>query len=707
MNDWIPVKKLLLLFVLAAVSVPLLAQNKLNSTDVAKGWLNLYDGSSMFGWTSLSGWSSQDQMLTSPMANESHMVTALPFADFVLSFEYRLNATPSGAAVRIRGPRSDEPADSGYRIPLGDGKSEWPSGSIALRSKNTHPIPTLNAWHSVFIEADGARILVKIDGQKTAETIDDSAKSGYIHFNSTRGAKLDLRNIYIQPMHLNSLFNGVDLSGWKNIPLVSSHKWFGGKPHSASWSVRDGAIHGEIGPGALESTNTYDDFVLQLTGEARIDKDKEYRAFPAIYLRNDAGSIGTGYPLGFGRSTGEIRDLARPRNTIKTQSIMSQTVVAGGHVIGIFVNGSLETLFTDTRPDASSTKAGAKTTPGTISIDMPEDILTIDLRNISIESISHVFGGIVHAAPPPTPNIPEVAVAPSTAATTQQQQQQTVAAITAALGTPTPKDRQQVADFMSQALKSSDPNEQMQLYDKVIHIDPTNAAAVQGYKEAAAKVADQQLQAQQQQNKSQQQQISEGEREDQISNSLIAAQSYFLANNMKQADVTLRTAERLDPNNSTAHDLRLRISASQELHRRIMVLIATSAALLLLGVVTLYWRWHRMARFPILCVIHGLDQGRVYPLDGDVTRIGGIAQDSGQTNDIVIRDVEHLVSRFHCDIRKKDGSFFLVDNKSSNGTKIDGMAATPGSMVPIRKGAKIDLGGSTVLQFRFEKREKV
>jgi pSer/pThr/pTyr-binding forkhead associated (FHA) protein len=138
-----------------------------------------------------------------------------------------------------------------------------------------------------------------------------------------------------------------------------------------------------------------------------------------------------------------------------------------------------------------------------------------------------------------------------------------------------------------------------------------------------------------------------------------------------------------------------------------MVLIATSAALLLLGVVTLYWRWHRMARFPILCVIHGLDQGRVYPLDGDVTRIGGIAQDSGQTNDIVIRDVEHLVSRFHCDIRKKDGSFFLVDNKSSNGTKIDGMAATPGSMVPIRKGAKIDLGGSTVLQFRFEKREKV
>jgi hypothetical protein len=424
-------------------------------------------------------------------------------------------------------------------------------------------------------------------------------------------------------------------------------------------------------------------------------------------LRNEPGSIGTGYPVGFGTSTGEIRDLAQPKNAVKNQSTMSQTVVAGGHVIGIFVNGSLETLFTDTRPDASSTQTGAKVTSGAISIAMPEEIRTIDLRNISLESIPRTFGGVVHAAAAPLPHAQDVAAAPNAAVTAQQQQQQTVAAITAALGGSTSKDRQQVADLISQALKSSDPNEQMQLYDKVIHIDPTNAAAVQGYKEAAAKVADRQLQAQQQQDKSQQQQIGEGEREDQISNSLIAAQSYFLANDMKQADIALRTAERLDPSNATAHDLRLRIAVAQGLHRRMIVLIAAATTLLLLGVVALFWRWHRMARVPVLYVTHGLDQGRTYPLDGEVTRIGGIAQDSGQTNDIVIRDVEHLVSRFHCDIRKKNGEFFLVDNNSSNGTKVNGVAATPSRMVLVRKGAKIDLGGSTVLQLRFEKREKV
>jgi pSer/pThr/pTyr-binding forkhead associated (FHA) protein len=104
--------------------------------------------------------------------------------------------------------------------------------------------------------------------------------------------------------------------------------------------------------------------------------------------------------------------------------------------------------------------------------------------------------------------------------------------------------------------------------------------------------------------------------------------------------------------------------------------------------------------------MHGLDQGRVYPIDRDIIRIGGIVQDGGQKNDIVIRDVEHMVSRFHCEVVKKNGEFFLVDTNSSNGTSVNGEPALPRSLVPLRKGSKIDLGGSTVLQFDFEKKKQ-
>ncbi|NYF78679.1 family 16 glycoside hydrolase [Granulicella arctica] len=704
--------------VFATAGLTVHAQNKLSAAEVSSGWLALFDGSSGYGWDSSSGWGFGDQMLTSTMSSDRHIVTALPFGDFVLNFEYRLNATPSGAAVRIRAPHASDPADSGYRIPLGDTKPEWPAGSIVMRSKNTRPSPPLNAWHAVSIEANGGRIVVSIDGQQTAETTDESAKAGYIHFESTRGARLDLRNVYLKPLNTSSIFNGTDLSGWKSVPYSPKTgngvghefaKMFGGgngKPHTANWSVRGGAIHGESGPGSLESNNSYDDFVLQLSGGADFEEKKK-DAFPVIYLRNEAGSTATGYPVGLGSKIGQIHGLAQPRRPIAGQGSMPQTVVAGGHVLGIYVNGVLETLYTDTRPEGATTKIGAKIKAGPLSIDMSDDVKSIDVHSVVIESIPHTFGGVVRAvsaAPPPTPT------ASAAASATPAQQSAALAAqtaqIAAALGAPTPQARQQVAEKMSQALKTSDPNEQMQLYDQVVRIDPSNAAAVQGYKEAAAKVAAQQQQTQQQETQAQQQVVSESDRDKQVAASLAEAQSSFLGGNIKGADAALHVAERLAPSNPLVGDLRSRINAALSLRHRLFFLGTSAGILALLGGGGLFWRARRQVRFPVLHVVNGLDQGRVYPVDRDVVRIGGIAQDGGQKNDIVIRDVEHMVSRFHCEVVKKDGNFFLVDTNSSNGTSVNGVAALPTKLVPLRKGSKIDLGGSTVLQFDFEKKKK-
>lgn len=700
---------------LLAITSVVQAQNKLSAGEISSGWLNLFDGTSTYGWEATGGWSLQDQLLSSPMNDDRHIITALPFADFVLNFDYRLNATPSGAAVRIRVPRSGDPADSGYRIPLGDAKPEWPAGSIVLKSKSTHSNPALNAWHSVSIEANGGHIVVKIDGQQTAETTDESAKAGYIEFESTRGVRLDLRNIYLKPLNVGAVFNGTDLAGWKNIPYVSANHslekvlTFGAggsaKPHSANWSVRGGAIHGESGPGSLETTSAYENFVLQLTANATIE-DRKKDAFPVIYLRNDAGSVRTGYPLGIATKSGELHGLAQPRKPISAQPPVAQTVVAGGRMIGIYVGGALTTLYTDTRPEGATAKIGAKIKAGSISIDMPEEVKSVDVRNVAVESLPVTFGGIVHANAPP----PVVAAEPASKPDTAAQQQAALAAQTAqiaqALGAPTPQARERIASLMSQALKTQDPQQQMQLYDEVVRVDPGNAAAVQGYKEAEAKVAAQQAQAQQQQAQTQQQVVSESERDRQVSQSLDSAQKAFLGGNLKQADASLQIAERLAPSNPLAHDLRARINAALSLRHRLTFLASGAGILALLGGGGLFWRLRRQVRVPVLQVVQGLDQGRQYPVDRDLVRIGGIAQDGGQKNDIVIRDIEHMISRFHCELHRKDGDFFLIDRNSSNGTRINGHATPPNQPVALRKGAKIDLGGSTVLRFDFEKKKR-
>ncbi|GGG67883.1 family 16 glycoside hydrolase [Edaphobacter dinghuensis] len=704
------------LVLLPGLAITAQAQNKLTAAEAYSGWLNLFDGASTNGWDSTSGWTTQQQSLSTSMAADRRIVTALPFADFILNFEFRSNATPSGAAVRIRVPHSGEPEGSGYWITLGDSKPDWPAGSVVLKSKSSLSTPALNVWHKVSIEANGSHIVVQIDGQRTAETTDDSAKAGYIQFQTARGAGLDLRNIYVKPLNVNSVFNNVDLSGWKNIPFTpkpgegvghSLAKMFsfgsGGKSHTANWSVKGGKIHGESGPGSLETTGSYDDFVLQITGSAQVEEKKK-DAFPAIYFRNEAGSIATGYPLGIGNKSGELRGLARPLKPLATQPAMSETVVAGGRVIGIFINGSLTTLYTDTRPESATTKTGARVKTGTISLDMPEDVKSIDVSNVAVESIPNSFGGVVHAAvPKPVPSAATSEVsAPAQSASIAAQ----TAQIAAALGTPTPQARQQVAQLMSEALKTDDPQQQMQLYDQVVRIDPNNAAAVQGYKEAAAKAAAQQQQQQQQQNQAQQQEVSASQRDRQVSDSLAAAQSAFLSGDLKHADKLLSVAERLAPENPLARDLRSRIDAAFSLRHRLVYLASGAGILALFGVGGLFWRSRRRVRFPVLQIVQGLDQGRLYPVDRDVVRIGGIAQDGAQKNDIVIRDVEHMISRFHCEVRKKDGHFFLIDTNSSNGTKVNGEPARPSQPIALRKGSKIDLGGSTVLRFDFEKKKR-
>ena len=108
----------------------------------------------------------------------------------------------------------------------------------------------------------------------------------------------------------------------------------------------------------------------------------------------------------------------------------------------------------------------------------------------------------------------------------------------------------------------------------------------------------------------------------------------------------------------------------------------------------------------MLALIRGLDIGRRYPLDKDTIRIGAVTHDGGQRNDIVVRDVEHAVSRVHCEIQRSHGQLYITDLNSSNGTRVNGQRLDPGKPALLRKGVKLDLGGSVELQFDYDRRAK-
>ena len=79
---------------------------------------------------------------------------------------------------------------------------------------------------------------------------------------------------------------------------------------------------------------------------------------------------------------------------------------------------------------------------------------------------------------------------------------------------------------------------------------------------------------------------------------------------------------------------------------------------------------------------------RLHPLAGESVTIGRLAQ-----SDIVLN--EERVSRRHAEIRRDGDGIVLLDRRSSNGTRLNGVQVRPGEASPIAPG--------DLLQFAFEK----
>lgn len=81
---------------------------------------------------------------------------------------------------------------------------------------------------------------------------------------------------------------------------------------------------------------------------------------------------------------------------------------------------------------------------------------------------------------------------------------------------------------------------------------------------------------------------------------------------------------------------------------------------------------------------------QIYPFTNDVLTVG-----RGRDNDIQIRN-DSKVSRFHCKLFKRGGNFYVEDNKSSNGTLVNGELITERRLF----GGEEVIIGETFFRFR-------
>ncbi len=664
------------------------------------GWIVLHDGESHYGWTPASGaWSAARGILVADGGSAGTLRSNAPFADFVLQFEIRAEKSARGA-LYVRAARDGNPKETGWGIEF---------SSLASSS-----------WVPVEVEASGAGVGVRAGGRMVDHSSSPVAPAGFFILEAKPGGRVEIRNLRLRLLKPDSLFNGSDLSGWKSTGEPAKQRsglgklFGGGKPKEAKWTVARAMIHGADGPGQLESLLQFGDFILQ--ADIRINsKRADQRRRYAILFRGDPGQLGTGYEVNIQPgATGALMGLTTARKSIgAANQFVTLTIAAHGRHIQVWADGIAVTDFNDARPEGTNPKKDARSTPGVIAFYTPEDDADIDIRSVRAVHLPKTFGlGLkkteVTALPqaPVAPSLPamptpQAAAAPDAgaAALQQQLQQQQMAQMKQEQKT------QQEAQLLQQALRTSDPAQQIAIFDQILALNPNNQVAFNGRKEAVAKLEEQQRKEAERAAASSQQEQAEQEKQMTLAQSIQSAEAAFLAGNLLAAEKALNAAERIAPDNPQVQALRSRLNYANQ--RRSSILALGAAGLGTGCIALLAWIFAARRRRDLYVeVISGLDKGKRFNIDKEVVMVGAIPEDGGTKNDIVLRDAERMISRFHAQLHYKEGKLYVVDTNSYNGTFVDKKRLEPGKPVPLKGGARVTFAGTCTIKVGFERRKK-
>jgi hypothetical protein len=187
------------------------------------GYLRLFDGKSLQGWTFVGGkpenWSVEDGVLVTKGEGGGWLSTEKTYGDFVLELEFRTRAG-GNSGVFLRSPHTGDPAYTGLEIQVLDDNAEvykdlkpyQYTGSIygVIPARRGHVKPP-GEWNAMEITARGPRIAVKLNGVVIVDgSLDDHPEAqkdhpgikrteGYIGLQS-HSDRVEFRNIRIKTL---------------------------------------------------------------------------------------------------------------------------------------------------------------------------------------------------------------------------------------------------------------------------------------------------------------------------------------------------------------------------------------------------------------------------------------------------------------------------------------------------------------------------
>jgi hypothetical protein len=358
-------------------------------TELADGWISLFDGKTLYGWQANSdlNWSVRDGAIRADRGKAGLLLTTFQIADFEFRCEYFLQKE-GNSGIFLRTPLTPkDPRRDCYELNMCDSHPAFPTGSIVGRQRARGVFPGEGKWMTMEVRVAGPRIQARLDGTPVIDFTDTSPSAlriGHIGLQMNGGA-VAFRKIALRPLGTKDLFNGRDLDGWHLVP--------GSKTH---FDVVDGTIHASGGPGFLETNDTFGDFVLQF--DARTNGPN---LNSGIFFRAMAGTLkqpSNGYELqihnGFKHGdrsdpadagTGAIYRRTKARWVIPNdREWFTGTLVANAGHFSVWVDGVQVTDWTDTRPDDPNPRRGRRLAAGHFLLQGHDRTTDLNFRRIRV-----------------------------------------------------------------------------------------------------------------------------------------------------------------------------------------------------------------------------------------------------------------------------------------------------------------------------------
>jgi hypothetical protein len=395
---------------------PAAAPNQLTPEQIADGWISLFDGESLFGWTPTSdaNWKVENGAITVSEGEQGFLATTAEFADYELHVEFKAPAS-TNSGIFLRTPlRPTDPSKDCIELNIAPRNNPFPTGSIVGRSRlNAMPRsesrgdpdidPWDGHWHTFHVVIGDEKMGKWIDGRYASHALLSTKIDGTPAITPRRGhislqfreGPVAFRNISLKPLGLKPMLNDKDLTGW-NTKNAEASKFEVVPPEDAFAPGATSELHVTNGRGILETDASYGDFVMQL--DAYVDGDGLnsgvfFRSIPREYANGYESQIHNGFkdndptkPTDFG--TGAIYRRTPARRVVsKDREWFTKTIVATGPHIAVWVNGYQVTDWTDTRPPHENPREGLRTKPGTISLQGHDPTTNLRFRNLKIAEL--------------------------------------------------------------------------------------------------------------------------------------------------------------------------------------------------------------------------------------------------------------------------------------------------------------------------------